>query len=134
MFFAMPVFFLDWILAAGLSHLLSKGGRGSGSFEGMFAALGFALSIPFFVTWIPETAMAILLLLGMKQQEWVDMVSQPGLLQIVFLGSQFITCFWLAVLTVVATAAVHKLRWWRAILIGVPTAIVFLAVGIVFIR
>ena len=57
---SMPVVILGWIMAAGVSQLLSKFLGGSGTFEGILSVLGFAVTIPMFVTWIPETVGTIL--------------------------------------------------------------------------
>ena len=133
-FFALPVVAAGWILAAGFARLLSVWGRGSGSFEGTLAALGFAVTVPMFVTWIPETVFAVLLLLGMTQTEFMDLMAQPGFLQIFGWAYQIAAVSWMLILVMVAVGVSQKLKWRRAVLIGLLTTVLFMAVMLVFIR
>jgi len=134
MFFALPVMVLAWILASGFVQLLSRWGKGSGTFEGTLAALGFAVTVPFFLTWIPETAFAVLLHLGMKQEEFMDLWTKPGLLQMFAFAYQIVAAVWIFFLITIAIGVSQKMNWRRAIPIGLLTTILFLAVIIVFIR
>jgi hypothetical protein len=134
MFFVLPVFILGWILAAGFAHLLSRWAKGNGTYEGTLSALGLALSVPFFLTWIPETAFAILLLLGMKQEEFMELTAQPGLWQFLGFAYQGVAAAWMLVLFILAVAASQRLRWWRALLVGSLSAVLFIAFILVFIR
>lgn len=134
-FFAMPVTILDWILAAGTVQLLSKFFKGSGTFEDTLAVLGFAITIPFFVTWIPETLATFLMLTGtVTQQELFEITTQPGLWSIFSIGYQLAAAGWIFILVPVAVSAVQKLRWWQAAIVGIPTAVIFMFVMLIFIR
>jgi Yip1 domain len=134
MFFAAPVFFLGWILAAGFAQLLSRGGKGAGTFEGTLATLGFAVSVPQLVTWIPETIFVIFLLLGMKQEEFMERAAQPGFWQTFVIAYQAVAVIWMLILAITAIIVSQKMRWWRSLLIGLLTIAVFMAVMLVFIR
>lgn len=134
MFFALPVVFLGWILAAGFGHLLSRRGKGAGTFEGTLAALGFAVTVPQLLTWIPETIFVILLLLGMKQEEMIERTAQPGFWQTFVIAYQAVAVFWMLILVITAISASQKMRWWRTLLVGLLTTAVFMAVMIIFIR
>ena len=133
-FFAGPVFFLGWIMAAGLARLLGRPRRGTGSFEGTLAALGFAVSIPFLITWVAETAFSVFLLLGGSQQAFMDLSAQPGAVQTIVIAYQLVAAAWLLVLTILAVRAGLKTGWGRAVLVGVLTTLVFLGLMVVFIR
>jgi uncharacterized membrane protein len=57
--------------------------RGSGTFESTAAVLGFALSLPGFVTWSVETVLAVLTLVGvMHQGTWTELTSHQGFWQV----------------------------------------------------
>jgi len=134
MFFALPVVVLGWILAAGFAHLLSRGGKGRGTFEGTLAVLGFAVAVPQSVTWLTETAFAILLLLGMKQEEFMELSAQPGFWQTFVIAYQAIAVTWMLFLVILGLRASQRLKWRRAILFGLLTTVLFMAVMIIFIR
>jgi len=134
-FFQIPVFVLGWILAAGLAQLMSKAFKGSGTFEGTFAVLGFALTIPSFVAWIPETIVTTLFLSGtMSQQEWIAIISRPGFWQVFTMAYQVVALAWFLTLFPVAIAAAQKLRWWQAAIIGILTVAIVGLVTLIFIR
>jgi hypothetical protein len=134
-FFALPVFLLDWILAAGLIQLLSHGFHGQGSFEKTLAATGFALTMPSFVTWIPETVGTILFLTGtMTQKEWLEIISRPGFWQVFATLYQIVAVGWMLLLVPLAVAVVQRIRWWQAILTGIITLGIFMTLMLVFIR
>lgn len=134
MFFACPVFLLGWIMAAGFARLVSGAKPDRGSFEGLLAALGFALSVPCFVTWVTETVFAVLLLLGMSQKEFMDLTAQPGFWQIFGIAYQLVAVLWMLVLAVVAVRVSQKTGGLRAVLIGFLTTVLFMAMMLVFIR
>ena len=134
-FFAAPVFLAGWILAAGLVQLLSKPFGGAGTFEGTLAVLGFAMTIPCFVTWIPETLGTVLMLTGvMTQEQWLAITARPGFWQIFAQAYLFVALGWYLLLFPIAVAVAQKVRWWGAVVVG---AVTLVAVGLwnfVFIR
>jgi len=134
MFFAAPVVFLGWILAAGFGHLLSRWGKGAGTYEGTLAALGFAVTVPQLATWIPETIFVVFLLFGMKQEEFMERTAQPGFWQTFVIAYQVIAVLWMLILVITAVIVSQKMRWWRSLLIGLLTTAVFMAGMVIFIR
>jgi hypothetical protein len=134
--FTVPVFVLDWILAAGLVLWLSRGGKkkGSGTFEDTLSTLGFAIAIPLFIAWIPQAAGATLLLMGMVQQEFVDLVSQPGFWQSLGVVYFIVTLAWLYILVSHAVSVSQKLSWWKTALVSFLTVTVFVLALFIFIR
>jgi hypothetical protein len=134
MFFAAPVVFLGWILAAGFGHLLSRWGKGAGTFEGTLVALGFAVTVPQIATWIPETIFGVFLLFGMKQEAFMELTAQPGFWQISVIAYHAVAVLWMLILVITAIIASQKMRWWRTLLVGLFATAVFMAVMIIFIR
>jgi hypothetical protein len=134
-FFTLPVFLLGWILAAGLVQLLSKIFKGNGTFEGTLAVLGFAMAIPAFVMWIPETIVTVLFLLGiMTQKEWIEISARPGFWRFFAAVYQFVALVWYIVLFSIAVSVTQKLRWWQAVIIGTLVVSIIGFVMIIFIR
>lgn len=133
-FFAGPVLFLGWLMAAGLARILGRPRRGMGSFEGTLAALGFAVSVPFLITWVVETAFAVFLLLGGSQQAFMELSAQPGAVQTLVIGYQLVAVAWLLILIVLAVRTGLKTGWGRAILVGAVTTLVLVGLMVVFIR
>lgn len=134
-FFALPVFMIGWVLAAGLVQLLSKPFKATGMFDGTLAVLAFALTIPSFVTWIPETVGTILFLLGvMTQKEWLEMTARPGFWQVFATAYQLVALAWYLVLVPIAVSAAYKLRWWQAAIVGILALAVFGSLMFIFIR
>lgn len=134
-FFTIPVFIVTWILASGLIQLLSKIFKGSGTFESTAAVLGFALSIPNFVTWIPETIGTVLCLMGvMTQKDWIEVSSEPGFWKIFAQTYQFVAHAWFIILTWIGVAKVQKLQWWQAGMVTVITVVIISFFVLIFIR
>jgi len=125
-FFAMPVVFLGWIVAAGVAQLLSRPFGGSGTFEGTLAVLAFAVTVPTFVTWVPETAGTTLILAGaMTHGDWVEATSRPGFWQVFGLAYQLVAVAWYVFLFPIAVAQAQRLRWRQSVAVGIPTLAVF---------
>jgi hypothetical protein len=125
-FFVMPVVLLGWILAAGVAHWLSSPFGGSGNFEGTLAVLAFAVAVPTFVTWVPETAGTILILAGaMTHGDWVEATSHPGFWQVFGLAYQLVAVAWYVFLFPIAIAQAQRLRWRQSVAVGIPTLAVF---------
>lgn len=133
-FFALPVALLGWIMAAAFAQILSRGKGGGGTFKSLLGTLGFALAVPQFLTWIAETAFAVLLLLGMRQAEFMELSAQPGILQTLFIGYHAVAAAWMLALVIAAVGVSQRLRWWLAGMIGILTAAFFATVIIIFIR
>lgn len=132
--FAVPVFFLAWLAAGGVGHLLSRKRGGPGNYDGFLGAFALAVAVPSFVTWIPETVLAVLLLLGVPQQEIMDTTTRPGLGQAIGIAFQVGAVLWIIVLTVIVVRIAGKAGTVRSLAVGILTALVFLGLAVVFIR
>jgi hypothetical protein len=133
MIFALPVFVLAW-LAAGLAGGLGGLGRASGSFKGYLAALGPALVVPTLLAWIPQAVLAVLLLLGRRQDEVMEWTAHPGIIQTAGLACQILAVVWMVFLNAAAARSGRGLGPVRSAGVGFLTTAVFLAALAVFIR
>ncbi|MCX6561307.1 MAG: YIP1 family protein [Candidatus Aminicenantes bacterium] len=132
-FFALPVFFLAWLAAAGAAYLLSRR-RSQGTFEGMLAVLAPALAVPLIVIWFFAAALAVFLALGGSQEEIMALTTGPGIEQAVAFGYPILAAAWLIVLSVLAVRSARRVGWIRAAGAGLAAGFIFLGFLIVFIR
>lgn len=130
----LPLFVSGWLIVSIAARILGWILGGKGTFKATAASLALAWSIPLLFVWLFETAIAVLMLLGMGQREFVDLVSAPGTWQTVFLGYLGAGAVWLWWLNLKAMASAQRLRWWKAFLAGTLTATLFLGLLIAFIR
>ena len=97
--------------------------------------LGFAMTIPAFVTWIPETLLTILMLAGlMTQEQWWEIISRPGFWQVFAQVYQFTALGWYLLLIPLAVAVAQKVHWWVAMVIGTVILVVIGLWMFIFIR
>jgi hypothetical protein len=134
MFFALPVFLLGWALATAFARAFGKWRGGGASYKGTLAALGFAFGLPALAAWIPQAVFAALTLLGMGQDEFMDLTARPGLQRTIAFGVQGLVAVWTVFLSAAAVRAGLRLRWAKALPVGLLTAAAFLGFLLVFIR
>jgi hypothetical protein len=135
LFFQIPTFLLGWLLAAGLAQTLNKLFKGSGTFRAHLAALGFALNIPWYITWLVDTVIALLYLSHvLTQDKWAAMIAQAGTWQTFNYSYPLVALIWLFFLVALALRAVQKLRWWQVVINSVSVVIILQVVMTVFIR
>ena len=135
-FFVLPTLLLAWILSAATSHLLGHSHRADArpGFANNLAAAGFAITLPLFIIWVPVTAAAVLMLLGMSQVELVDTLSTPEFWQSFALFCPILAVFWMFLLFATAASAVQKARFLKALLFSLVTVAIFVAVVVAVIR
>ena len=133
MIFALPVFVLAWLLA-GLAGGLASAGAPSGSLKGLLSALGPALAVPTLLVWIPQSALAVLLLLGRKQEEVMEWTARPGIVQTAALACLIAACAWMFFLAAATARQVRGLGPLRSAAAGLASTLVFLGVLAVCIR
>ncbi len=135
LFFQIPVYILGWLLASALALLLGKLFRGNGTLKTHLAVLGFALNIPWYITWLADTVIAILYLLHiLTPQEWADMIARGGIWQAFTYVYPLVSLIWLFFLAAVALKVVEKIRWWQVIINSVVTVLSLQALMTIFIR
>ncbi|NIM90658.1 MAG: hypothetical protein GTO17_06880 [Candidatus Aminicenantes bacterium] len=134
-FFTLPVMISGWILAAGIIQLLSRAFQGRGTFEVTLALLGFAITLPMFMTWIPETIGTIIFLTGLATHEqWVTLATETSFGKVFNWVYQLLFLIWLMILVPLAVSIAQKLRLYVAAGIGFLSLIIFMAFVLVFIR
>lgn len=90
----LPGAVFAWLFVAALLLGLASRTNRSGGFGKALAVAGPALSGPLFVAWLPSAVQAALMAMGMGQEEWVGLLSDPGPGQTLYL-----VCYGLAALT-----------------------------------
>ena len=118
MFFALPAMLVLWVLASGLTQILGRRGRKAARFETTAGLTGYAVSLPLLLLWIPQAVSAGLMLLGMSQAEWVEILSRPGSWQTLFIGVQVLAAVWAWLLFSFTARLSQRLPWWRALVTG----------------
>jgi hypothetical protein len=124
MVFALPLVFAVWVLSSGV--LLALGTRGVHRSD-VLAKAARAWSGPLLLAWAPAAVEAVFAVLGMGQTEWVEILSEPGVWQTLYLALYAAAAAW-AVSRFVRTArSIHKRSWPAAVMTGLAAAAV--AVG-----
>jgi len=134
MLFILPLFVLIWVFASVLVHLLGRGTRKGGSLRRTLAIFGFSLAGPIILLWVPQTTIAVFYGLGMGQQEMVDILSEPGPGQTLFLAAHGLALIWVYGLCSVAAAVSQKVRWWKGLGLGLLSGTLFAAAAGIFLR
>jgi hypothetical protein len=134
MLFILPLFFLIWIFASVLVHVLGRGSRKGGSLRRTLAVFGFSLAGPVILLWAPQTAIAVFYGLGMGQQEMVDILSGPGRAQTLYLAAHGLALLWAYSLCSVAASVSQKINWWKGLALGILSGTLFAAAAVVFLR
>jgi hypothetical protein len=134
MIFILPLLVLTWIFVSGLIHILGRGSRKGGSLRRTLGVFGFSLAGPVILLWVPQTAIAVFYGLGMGQQEMVDMLSEPGPVQTLFLAAHGLALLWNYGLCSVAASISQKTNWWKGLALGTLSGTLFAAAVVVFLR
>jgi hypothetical protein len=130
----LPGAALLWVIAAGLMHGLTPRKRTDGGFRTALAVTGAAMSGPLFAAWCPQAVQAAFMVLGMRQEEWVAILSDPGPWQ-----ALYITCYALAALLalrlfVAASRALRKTARGPAFVPGALAAALVIGVFLALVR
>jgi hypothetical protein len=136
MLFAVPCVFLAWALAAGVIYLFEKRGEAGLPFLKAAPLPGIAAAAALFVAWIPMAFGAFFMLIGMNQQELVDLLSRPGAWQVFDFALYVMAGAAGAVLLSLAAAhgRLQKAGLLRPIMAGLLAAVVLAAVFMLFVR
>jgi hypothetical protein len=131
MVFILPLVFAVWGLTAGI--LLATGKKRHARSAALVEAAS-ALRVPLLFAWAPSAAQAVFMSLGMGQEEWVGMLSEPGVWQTIYLGIFLGACVCGIRNFVRAARRVHEKSWPAAVLTGVAASVVAGGAYIAFIR
>lgn len=134
-FFLIPLFVFGWLSASALALLVSILFKRSGTYKAHLAVLGFALNIPWYITWLADTVIAILYHLHiLTPQKWAEMIARGGTWQAFTYSYPLISLLWLFFLVAVALKIVENPRWWQVIINSVVTVIFLQVLMTIFIR
>jgi len=131
MAWAVPWALAVWILASGVLLALGKKERGR---TAVLSEAAWAWSGPLLVAWVPSAIQAGFMGLGMGQEEWVGILSQPGIWQTLYLAF-YAGAAALAVRGfILAGRLVRKKSWLGAVLAGIAASAVAIGAYVAFIR
>jgi hypothetical protein len=131
MVIVLPGAVLAWFLVAGLLRLLAARGGGFGK---ALAVAGPALSGPLFVAWLPPAAQALFMTLGMRQAEWVAILSDPGPWQVLYIAGYALAALLALRIFGAAAGVLRKRPGTGAVISGFLTACVVIAAFLALVR
>ena len=129
--FILPLVFAVWILASGV--LLALGTRGCHRSD-VLVRSSRAWGAPLLLAWVPSAVKAAFAALGMGQTEWVDILSEPGIWQTLYLAIYAASAAWAVWRFVLAARTIHKKSWPGAISTGLAASAVTIGIYILFVR
>jgi len=129
--FIVPLVFAVWILASGV--LLALGTRGCHRSD-VLVRTARAWGAPLLLAWIPSAVEAAFAVLGMGQAEWVDILSDPGVPQTLYLAIYVAAASWSVASFVRAGRSIHMKSWPAAISTGLAASFVAIGAYILFVR
>jgi hypothetical protein len=121
-FTTIPIALAGALSYGGLAYILCKAIGGKGTFDATFASQSYTLHIPCVVfMWIPET-----LLLPIYWSLDIHSIPWPG--QIEIFRVFFVPFSWIYFMSIVALSKIHKISWWKSLLVipvsSIPTAMI----------
>lgn len=128
MILALPLTATLWLTCGLLIRVTAGPAAGrKGDMKDIMAAVGPALVVPLIAAWLPSAIEAGFMLLGMGQQEFVDITSDPGPWQTVYIALYVLAAV-LAVATFFSAArSATKAGRFRAAVSGFLTAVFMVA-------
>ena len=129
--FILPLVFAVWILASGV--LLALGTRGCHRSD-VLVRSSRAWGAPLLLAWVPSAVQAAFAALGMGQTEWVDILSEPGIWQTLYLAIYAAAAAWAVSRFVLAARTIHKKSWPGAISTGLAASAVAIGIYLLFVR
>ncbi len=131
MIFILPLVFAVWVLASAILMAFAKKGLDRRAVL-VDAAMTWAVALLF--AWVPSAVQAAFMALGMGQEEWVGILSEPGVWQTIYLGFFLVAVVYGIRDFVRAARLVHKKSWTAAVLTGMAASVVAGGAYIAFIR
>lgn len=131
MIFILPLIFAVWGLASTILLAFGKEGLDRRAVLAD-AAMTWAAALLF--AWVPSAAEAAFMALGMGQEEWVGILSEPGLWQTAYLGFYLVAAAYGTWDLVRAARIVHAKSWPAAVLKGLAAAAAAILAFVAFVR
>jgi len=134
--FAIPYAFLAWAAAALLVRLIGKKEKGKQASKTSAGLTGIAVAAALLAAWMPMAVETFFQVAGMRQQEFVDILSVTGFWQSLYIAAYIAAAAVSVVLLTLAAASgqFKKGRRLRSLLAGIGAAAVLVATFAVFIR
>jgi hypothetical protein len=134
-FLLAPSMFADWILVAGIAHLLSRLFQGKGSFEDTLSAFGFGITIASLASLLHDLPDAFLGAIGfLDLREYEVILNSPTIWRVILLTLYSLSIVWYLVLFPKGIGAAQRIGRGPAIFIGVFTFLVYLFFFLTFNR
>lgn len=131
MIFILPLVFAVWGLASAILTAFGKKGLDRRAVL-VDAAMTWEVALLF--AWVPSAVQAGFMALGMAQEEWVGILSEPGLWQTVYLGFYLVAAVYGTWDLVQAARIVHAKSWPAALLRGIAAAAAAILAFVAFVR
>jgi hypothetical protein len=136
MIFVIPCIFLAWALASALIRLPGKKEKGRPAVDRTAPLAGVALAASLFIAWIPLALGTLFLAAGMGQAELVELLSQPGAWQVLYVSLFVLAGMAAAVLLTLASGqgCLPKAGRGKTAAAGIAAAAAVAATFVLFIR
>jgi hypothetical protein len=127
-FTTLPVGLAGFLSYSGLAYILCKSAKGEGGFDQTLSSQAFTIHIPIFIfMWIPETFLApILIANGIHTFPWPDWAENLRVFVFPFA--------WIFIISVIALSGIHRIPWWKSLIIVLVSFIPTAGIMAVFIR
>jgi hypothetical protein len=134
-FWLAPSMFGCWILAAGVSHLLSRIFAGQGSFEDTLSVFGFGITIATFFAALHDLTDSFLGAIGLLDLRWYEVALKSSTIWHTILANLYSTgLIMLFVQLILGIDRVQKIKPVHALWIGCTAAVVYQGVFFIFNR
>jgi hypothetical protein len=136
MIFVIPCVLLAWGLTAGVILGPRNRWRGRAAVEKTLALTGVALAGSLFIAWVPTAIETVFMVIGMGQEELVELLSRPGGWQVLYVGFYILAGMAAAVLLTLAAGegCLPKAGRGKTGAVGIAAAVMAAVIFIMFIR
>jgi hypothetical protein len=129
--FILPLVLAVWVLASGV--LLALGTKGCHRSD-VLVRSSRAWGGPLLLAWVPSAVRAGFAAVGMGQAEWVDILSEPGPWQTIYLAFYAAAGIWAVSRFVGVARTIHKKSRPAAVATGLAAAVVAIGLYVLFVR
>jgi len=134
-FMLAPSMFGCWILAAGVTHLLSRMFSGKGSFENTLSVFGFGITVATFIALLHDLTDSFLGAIGLLDLRWYEVqLNSPTIWRTILLTLYSIALIMLFVLLTKGVFASQRIKRIPGILIGLVAFVVYQGTFFIFNR
>jgi hypothetical protein len=125
LFYEIPAFVIGWLLAASVSQIVGLALGAKGGFKQQCSLLGFALNVPWIITWIVDSVIAVLYLTNaLSQATWTQLIEESLFWRVFNLLYGFSPIVWVFALLFIESRFVRGLSRFRSTVSTVITVVV----------